>query len=106
MNGVEFYIRHILEKKIQFAIWSGSLDLNSENGLKSFSLFLEGMPQDFRVTYDPRKALNQKQVDLIVHDFKNNRETTFPCFEKPGSIDDILKYFKLSGFVILYLLRH
>ena len=105
MNGVEFYLRHILEKKIQFAIWSGSLDLTSEKGIQSFGLFLEGMPKDYRVTYDPAKALNQNQVELIVHDYKNNQKTTFPCFAKPGSIDDILKYFKLSGFVILYLLR-
>ena len=103
MNGIEFYIRHIMEKKIEFAIWTGSLDLYDEDSVRKFSLFLEGMPKDYRITYDPKKALKQGEVDLIIEDFKRNKKATFPCFPKPGNIEDILKYFNLSQFVILYL---
>lgn len=105
-NGVEFYIRHIMEKRIQFALWTGSLDFTDKKGIQNFSLFLDGMPQDFRITYDPDKALQQGEVDLIVEDFKNNRKHIFPCFAKPGSIDKILKYFNLGQFVILYFCLH
>ena len=93
MNGVEFYLRHIIDKRIQFAIWSGSVDLGSKDGVNSLGTFLQGMPEDYRVSYDPNQALDQQQVDLIVEDFKNKEKRMFPCFPKPGDLNQILKYF-------------
>lgn len=102
MNGVEFYINHIMEKKIKFALWSGSVDLKHENRTAEMDLFLEGMPKDFRVSYDPNTALDQKHVDLIVEDFKRDTKVSFPAFSKLGNIEDILKYFNLNNMVFIY----
>lgn len=102
-NGVEFYLRHVMERKIQFALWSGSVDFSDQDGVRSFSLFLEGMPADYRVSYDPSATLSQYQVDLIIEDFKRNKTARFPAFTKPGDLNEILKYFNLNQFFILYL---
>lgn len=102
-NGVEFYLKHIMQNKIQFALWSGSLDLSLEEGVRDFSLFLDGMPVDYRVRYNPAESLSQDQVNLVVEDFKRNEMASFPAFRKPGDLNNILKHFNLKEWIVLYL---
>lgn len=102
-NGIEFYLKHIMQNKIQFALWSGSVDFSINKGVKNFSLLLEGMPMDYRVTYNPTESLSQDQVNLIIEDFKNNEKTLFPAFRKPCDLDNILQYFNLKKSFVLYL---
>ena len=102
MNGIQFYINHIMKRKIKFAVWTGCLDLSNETGAKNFSLFLEGMPKDYRVSYDPDKALEQGEADLIIEDFKMKKTARLHVFSKFENFNDILKYFNLDQSVILY----
>ena len=105
INGVEFYINEIMKRKVNFALWTGVLDIKNGNVEKDMGLFLEGLPKDYKVSFDPKQALSQGEVDLIIQDFKNNTTSTFPVFEKPGNLGDIIKHFNLNinGFVVLYM---
>ena len=105
INGVEFYIQHIMKKHWNFALWSGLVDTDPKDKGAGFSLFLDGIPKDYRVTYDKSNCLSQKEVDVIITDFKNNTTSTFPAFSKPGELKDIIDFFKLNvnGFIVVYL---
>lgn len=104
INGVEFYINEIMNRKWNFAIWTGCLSLADESTVRDFGVFLEGLPKDYRVTFDPKKALSQGEVDLIIQDYKNNTTSTFPVFSKPAELQKIMSYFnlKINSFMILY----
>ena len=104
ISGVEFYINEVMNRNLNFALWTGCLTLKDEGTVKDFGLFLEGLPKDYRVTFDPKKALNQGEVELIIQDYKRNSIRTFSAFSKPGDPRRILEHFKLNAnnLVILY----
>ena len=94
IQGVEFLINNIMSQKINFALWSGNMDLLNGDP-DNLSVFFEGMPENYRVAYNPVTALSQNQVDLIIKDFSNNQSSRLPAFSKTTSIRDILKYFQM-----------
>ena len=80
INGIEFYIRHIMEKNLEFSIWSGTVNLLSEEGVRHFRLLLKDLPKDFYITFDEVKALKQGKIDLVIEDCTHNKKAVFPCF--------------------------
>ena len=97
MTGVDFYIRHIMQKNIHFAIWTGSIDLSDTEHAKDFNLFLEEMPRGFRLTYNITDALSNREADLIIEDSIRNQKAIVPIFPKPREhcVQAILDYFRM-----------
>lgn len=93
LNGINFYIDHIMSMNIQFAIWTGSLDFKNKEHVKDFEIFIDGLPEGYKVSFDPEIALIRKNVDLVIEDEKSKVSSRFPIFQKEGDLGPLLTYF-------------
>jgi DNA-binding NtrC family response regulator len=97
LEGVEHVIDRLLEKKLRFAFWMTPTDpgIETQKNQEEISLFMEGLPEHYRISYNPEKALDQEQIDLIVENFKNKKKTTLSFFNRSTALSKILDYFNI-----------
>ena len=76
-TGLDFYLQHVMEKKIPFALVSGTFYL---------------LPSKVRFV----KNSQNPQVGSITLDNLHKSSDSIQCFEKPFDVSDILHHFHLS----------
>jgi FixJ family two-component response regulator len=95
MSGLDFYIRHLMDKKIKCALWSGTVDLSLRDDGAGLHAFFKRTIRDLKISFNFEKAKKNRRIDLLVEDFAEKRMTVIPLFQKASSLDVILNYFAL-----------
>ncbi|MBN2144493.1 MAG: response regulator [Candidatus Aureabacteria bacterium] len=91
INGVEFYVKYIMNKKFKFALHTGSFDPAG----KGEGLLFKEFEDHFKIIKEKSTSVSSDQIILAIIDSHNNKQADFPCFCKPTLPYMILNYFGL-----------